>query len=376
MSIKVYTFDEFIKESYLAEIFEQELSNISSKTVLVGSSKLDTTSKSAVNKLKNSIKDLVIDGDLTIEGALFRDSNKKPNREKNLYYNKKTGKEKDYIIIGDEKKTGDHGEIRSFDKTFREILDSNIEASGNGIYAFGRLLNLFRNKEIGLDDRIILVLNLKNPGGFIASVQSGFQNLEDSYASACLYTLISSGAIIPDKGNEQRQVKSFMEKKSPIDKFFANSAVPNIDMGTAEDVEQKQKDMIEKLRGKGSIDISKTLKEISGKKISEKGKDADGLVNKITDAHFEEFIKIASERYKDFLDIEAENAGIPKESFDNTKKLIDSWRESEIKKKKKYYERAKKYIDYAMMPTKEGSMDALSGVSASTKKIERKEGQI
>ena len=72
MEKKVLSFNEFINESYAIKINEQDsISGSSTKTVLVGASKSNTTSQSAVNKLKDSIEGLTIEGDLKKEGALF-----------------------------------------------------------------------------------------------------------------------------------------------------------------------------------------------------------------------------------------------------------------------------------------------------------------
>ncbi len=376
MDTKVYTFSEFVKESYDA-VFEQDLSNISAKTILAGASKSDTTSKSAINKLKDSIKEIKIEGDLTKEGALFRDSNKKQGGKKDFYYGKKTTEGKDYIKIGDEKINGDKGETVSISLTFGDLLNKDVEASGNGIYALGRLWRLFTEKNVDPKDQVVLALNLKNPGGFIASVKSGLQNLKAKYAGGCLYTMIASDAIVPDPKNQQDSVKVYNEKKFPIERYFGNTAVPSFEMVPKGDPESKEikKGIRKKLQEKGSIDISKTVEEISGKKITSQN-DANKIISKISNSHLEEYIKLTADRFKSFLDISAENAGIPKDVFDPMKKKIDNWRDSEIKNKNKYIDEVKTKVSYALNPTIEKEGEILKGASTETEEIKRKEGEI
>lgn len=376
MEKKVLSFNEFINESYAIRINEEDsLSGDSSNTVLVGASKSDTSSKSAVNRFKDSIDGLVIEGDLKTEGALFRDSNKKKDRKKDLYYQKKTSKEKHYIKIGDQKISGDAGKTVNISLTFEKIVNEDVEAAGNGIYAFGRLWKLFREKEVGPKDEVVLVLNLKNPGGFISSVKTGFQDLDDSFAQSCLYALIATDAIIPNEKNTEKSVKLFKEKKWPVDEYFVRRATPYINMGEGEEGKEKRKEMLDKMGKKGKIDISKTIADISNKKLDKKGKNVDALVKKITDAHLEDYIKVSGERFNEFLDISAENAGIPKDLFNPMKKKVETWKETEIKKKDDYYKRAKTYADLALSATFDGETRLVSGAKASGKKVKKGEGE-
>jgi hypothetical protein len=382
MDTKVYTFAEFVKESYDV-VFEQGLSNITSKTILVGSSKKPTSSKSAIVAFKKTeeLKDVKIEGDLTKEGALFRDSPKKQGGKKDFYYAKKTLKGTDYIKIDDEIIDGDKGETVFFKTTFKDLLDKNIEASGNGIYTIARLWKLYRLKDIGMDDEIILALDMKRPGGFIANVQTGFQMSVDNYASACLYMLLKSDTIIPNPNNQQDTVKRFLNSEKSIDNYFMQTAMPYFEIIPKDSEESKdiRKKLREKLIEKGSIDISKTLKEISDEKINstKEGKKIDNVIKKITDSHLKDYVDLIAERFKMFFNINAEEVGVPKELFSSIIQKIDSWKNSEIdKNKKKYVLEVKERVTNALLATTEKSGDPIKGTKTDIKQIKRGEGEI
>ena len=373
MKKKILGFHDFIKESYSFSLLEQELSSQFQTMALVGASKSKTSNTTAIKTFKDSLG-FPVEGEINENVALFRDSNKKTDRKGGFYTAEKTEKSVDYIKIGDKIIDGSKSTTPVYlETTMEEMTNTSVEVSGNGIFALGRLYKLRKEKEIDFSDPVILALNLKNTNGFIASAKTGLQTVQNDFEFATLSTLITSEAIVPNPQNTTNWVEvsrnAIKSGNIKPEETLARVARPMIS-------DKDRKEILDKLRSKGSIDVSEFLTKYKGKKINKFGAEVKDMVKEFTDKYFESYIDLTAERFKEYLDIRAEQAGIPKDLFASMKKLIDEWQTKEKGKKSVYLNSATNELERAFKVLTSKTGGSFKGAQSTGEIISGEEGKI
>lgn len=362
MKKKILGFYDFVNESYNISLLEQELSSQSQTMALIGASKSKTSTSTAIKAFKDSLG-FPVEGEINEKIALFRDSNKKTDRKRGFYTAEKTEKSVDYIKIGDKMIDGSKSTNPVYlETTFEEIINNQLEVSGNGVFALGRLYKLKKEKKIEMTDSVILALNLKNTNGFIASAKTGLQIVQNNFQYAVLSTLITSEAIVPNPRNTTNWVEvsrnAIKTGKIKPEETLSKVATPMIS-------DADRKEMLDKIRSKGSIDVNEFLAKYKGKKINKFGTEVKDMVKDFTDKYFESYIDLTAERFKEYLDLRAEQAGIPKDLFSTMKKTINEWQTKEKGKKSAYLNTSTADVERAFKVATSKTGSAIRGVTSS-----------
>lgn len=379
-------FTVFVNEKYeWVSMDEQDnLSGIDAKAGIIGASKSDTTNKTAVEALKKAFDKLKSEGKestlLNIKGEIS---------EKNaLYLNKgvlelkpKTEKKTDYIKVGDRMLNGDYPDTASLIVTYEEISRKGAEASGNGIFALGRMLKALAKGMIDRKTEIYLCLNLKNTNSFIADAKTGLQSATPSID--ILMLMIGKKIIVPHKDNEIHYVKAGRNLSTNPDllkTLMQRNAIPLV----GEVGGRSTMDELRKITPSKSLD-SKVAEKYAGKKLnfteSKNSKDIDEAVKiykEISKEIYAPFMEVTAEKLKKFIDDSCKKAGVSSDLFSNVMKQIDDRVKGLISAHDKLDDKwAKDMMVEIWSPKKDGpGTPAEPGATVRTSLIKGEEGEI
>jgi hypothetical protein len=394
MKKQVLSFLEFIGENYqfLSDnnILEQSdnLSGLSSTTAFMGASSTPTTNvvaltaiKKSFDELKSSVADsglfkksmLNIAGEIKEGNSLFMSKGKleiKPKTEKT---------KKDYLKI-DEKTILDviNKEPVYKDFTFGFLVGKNLEVSGNGIFALGRLIKSRAKKMIDDETKVYIGLNLKNTDSFVANAKTGLQGPIGSFGQSIMMVMVASEIIVPNAANEQSVIKGGIKMKGNsefISSVISNNAIPRISSPSR----VEQRDELRKIGNIESVDPKELIGKYGKKRINGKGgtgvADAVKIYMDFYNTLVTPFMELTAERFKKFLDNSANEMGVPVDLFSDIKKEIDTWKSS-YKVSDKVKEKATTDFQKAFNPTKESAGDAYRGATTQTLRTAGKESEI
>lgn len=381
---QVLSFTEFINEGFkiiggleetsgLAVNEQESLSNVKSRMALAGSTPDATNNAGALAQFEK------IDG-VTIKGkpiddkkALFKDQSSVKNSTQFWEIKEKTRKEKNYLKIGNQIITGDDkGKTVYITVSTKYLAENPIEASGNGIFALGRAINLLRKEELakGGGTNIIIAMNTKKADSFVANAETGFQATLGNWDNAIMRTFVVSEGVIPNEKHITNNVN------------MAKRAINNPDLPNAEDAlnmnakPQLPKEYNEKLRKIDPIDATNFVNKIKDKKIKSYTDELDKYVDEFVDTFFTTYIETQAKRFKAYLDIEAKELGIDAKLFDDLKKYIDGWKTEQSGKKGEYKESAKNAIKVLFTQKNQTGSVSRPGAATSVKRIEGTVGKI
>jgi hypothetical protein len=378
MKKQVLSFTEFISEAYKIigviegtkglNIYEQasDMSNIKSRMALVGSTTHITNNAGALTAFEK------IEGGVTIKGKPI-DENKalfKGEGYKGLSFweiKEKTRKEKNYLKIGDEIITGDDKKLVSFTVSTQNLLKEPIEASGNGIFALGRAINLVRKEKLseGEGTNIIIAMNTKKADSFVANAKTGFQAVEGKFNSAIMFTFVTSDGVIPNPKHNTHNVNTARNIKDPNPIGYVNgNAMPQL---------PKHKETLRKI---DPIDAADFVNKIKGKKIASYTTELGKYVNEFVDTFFTPYIETYAKRFKEYLNLEAKEMGIDPKLFEDLMKYIDEWKTAQNGKKEVYKKNAEDEIKVLFTQKTQTGSELRPGATTSGKKIEGTVGKI
>ena len=310
-------------------IYEQantggDISNVKSKMAFVGATPDKTSNASALSQFQAGISDAEITGDIDETKALFNKGQGQIKSSKFWEVKPKTQKAKNYLKIGDLMLNGDSGKPVTITVESANLLNMPIEAAGNGIFALGRALVMRRENKF-FNGKIIIGLNTKTANSFEANVDTAFQNPIGGFRGTTLFTFVPSKAVIPGAGNTTHNVKVAINMAEKGDLETAISATNKGAMP------QVPKEYWEPLRKVAEIDTTGFVDKIKEKKIKEWTPELTKYVDEYANTFFEPFVNAYAERFKSYLEGEANKAGIDSSLFSDLMNYIDEWKTKQSK---------------------------------------------
>lgn len=381
MKKQVLSFTEFVNEAYKIigviegtkglNIYEQasDMSNIKSRMALVGSTPDTTSNTGALTEFEK------IEGGVDIKGkpidsnkALFKGGPEGYNGLKFWEIKEKTRKEKNYLKIGDDIIIEDAKKTVSLTVSTQNLSKQPIEASGNGIFALGRAINLVRKEKLseGEGTNIIIAMNAKKADSFVTNAKTGFQGVEGGFKSAIMFTFVTSEGITPNTKHNTSNVNTARNIKDPNPIGYVNvNAMPKL-----------PKKYGETLRKINPINATDFINKIKGKKIASYTPELGKYVNEFVDTFFTPYIETYAKRFKEYLNLEAKELGIDPKLFEDLMKYIDEWKTAQNGKKEVYKKNAEDEIKVLFTQKTQTGSVSRPGATASGKKIEGTVGKI
>ena len=372
-------FGIFLNEKYeLIHIDEaDDLSGIEAKAGIIGASKTNTTNKTAVDALKKGFDELKANGKdrplLNIKGEVS---------ENNALYVKngiselkpKSEKKGDYIKFLDNILDGDKGGPIGIKVSYGTLSKSGVEASGNGIFALGRMIKALSTGMISRDTEIYLCLNMENTASFVADVKSGCQTSNPS--NTILMLMIGNGIIVPNKGNTESVViagKNLANNKDLLSSLARRNAVPSISVVGGKKITED----LQKIEPVKSLE-SKVVEKYKGKKIDKDVDAAAKIYAEISNEIAAPYIETIAYKFKKFIDDSCKKSGVSGDIFADVKKGIDEKAKGMISNSNSdnTLALAKTRIKDIFSPKKEGEGTPIKGASISTVSVDGKEGKV
>lgn len=358
-------FQMILNFSNWQKLYEQAgdgISNVNSKMAFVGATPSKAPNASALKEFMGSLPDATVEGEIDETKALFRS---KEGTSKLWKTGDKTQNATNYLKIGDRVLNGDSRKPVTITINSADLIKEPIEASGNGIFALGRAF-FMRRKEKFFEGRMIIGMNTKSANSFVANASTAFQGSQANFASGAVSTFIVSKAIIPSELNKTQNVESFR-------KLAKEGANPNIRINLGA-MPMIQGGAPESLRTVASIDATSFVDKIKEKKLTTYSQDVANYVDEYANTFFEPFLTTWTERFKSFLTIRANEAGIDASLFSDLMKYVEEWKTKQSKDayKKRVEAEVKKLFDQR---ADRGSVSR-PGASTSTKQISGTEGKI
>lgn len=382
-------FDIFINEQYhILNVNEQESEiDSKSKVALIGASLSKTSNLSAIKAIKEGFSKLKGSSNngkfnpsiLNITGEELEKNSLYVSRDKSFLKEKSERNIRDYIKLDGEIILDSTDSKPVYKKTtFSELIDGEIEASGNGIFALGRLIKAMAKKSIKDNTPVYLALNLKNTDAFIVDSTTGMQAPTARFNSSVLMAMIAGKVIKPNNENTQSVVlagKNNIGNQEFIKTILNRNAIPFI---SDIDGKKKKNDLVN-IGDKEKVDVSGKISDYSNKEFNYRDIDqVKKIYDSIFDEYYPEYVDLVSFRFKKYLDDTVKSLGITEDLFSDIKSSVDSW----VKKSKessyisKYKESGYEILKKAFNPVKESTGSTFRGASAGTKSIKGTEGKI
>jgi hypothetical protein len=343
---------------------QPDISNIRSKVILVGATPSKTSNSSALAEFKQSDSDLIISGEIDENKALFR--KEKLNSTKFWETRTKTQSAKNYLKIGDIVLNGDSGKPVSITIELSDLFSKSVEASGNGIFALGRAMNIRKENSVK-GGKVIIGMNAKTTNSFVIDANTAFQNPIGDFRNSAMLTFVTTKLIIPSASNTTQGVaaakQAAAQGKTSGAEYVNQSAMPK--------VPSQYWDSLKKI---SSIDATVFVNKIKGKQIKEYNLELTKYVEEYTNTFFEPFLNAYAERLKGFLKIKADEIGIGSPQFDDLSMYIDEWKTKQ--NRQKYQEEVEKEIKSLFAAVTTGKTINTPIATASGKTVKGTEGKI
>jgi hypothetical protein len=357
------------KRLFEAEESGETLSDVRSKAVYTGSTASKTSNASALEQFKKVIAQVQgqVTGEIDESKALFRSTKSKSTKTWNT--GPKTAKAVNYIKIGDKLINGDSGKPARLEITAEDLVNNTVEASGNGIYALGRALQLKYDEKLQGGNVIIIGLNNPTPDSIIANADTAFQAPVGDFRNAIMFTFVLSNAVVPSASNKSNNVQvaiNAASKQSIDPNTYTNvSAMPQIGKAASDT-----------LKNVAPIDATQFVKTIQNKKITSYTTELDGFVKSYVDSFFEPFVNAYAERLKQFFRNKLQANAVDPELFKGLYAYIDEWKAKQIPLKEKYKNEAVAEINSLFEQTVSKPGVARPAASAASKTVKGKEGEL
>lgn len=352
------------------KLFEADtISNATYRIAFTGSTPSKAPNKSALQEFMGAVTTPVVDSDkMDDTKAVAKIVTGNSSQTKVI---PKTIKATNYLKLGDKVLNGDSGKGATITVTKEELMKNSFEASGNGIFSLGRALAML--SKLGSGEKIIIGMNNPTANSFIADAKTGTQMVQEHFTSSCMQTLIVSKAIIPSESNTTNNVTVFKNLSNKSDyieraaKSASLQAVPNF---------SSTPEVKEKVNSTYVIDTAAFVESVKDKKLTRYDDAVKKMIIDYTNQFFEKHINTVGERFKKYLEISAESAGVPVTIFSGLFSYIDNWKKSEIANKAKYLESCQSNIAATFGRLQDGKPVLRTGGGAATKVIKGKEGEL
>ena len=317
------------------KIFENEGETpTSSSSLLVGATNHTAYNKTAGKKVNS---DTVIN----IEGVDGLNDSKSISRKtgtsiKKFVVTEKSNKAKDYLKIGDVVLNGDSGNVEKVKVSLRKLLKSDLEASGNGIYAICRAIEYAVKYKVEQGAPIHIVLNQpsKTPVVMFANTKKSLGSPMSKW-NGMIRSIMTTGGIYsvikPAKANmesdsltQRYSKRSFDDLVSTANKF----PTPLIITTNKELRLEVRNDMID---NSTQFDVSKWAEANKGKQVRE-GWKALEVMRAFCKNHFKSFVNTQADRYIHYLEGVAKKAGVGSDVVDDIKTGTEAWRKRYLAK--------------------------------------------
>ncbi len=310
-------------------LFENEGETpIKATSLLVGATNHTAYNKSAGKKVNSDtlIEIAGVDG-LSEDKAISR---KTGTSIKKFTVVEKSEKAKDYLKIGDIVLNGDGGNVEKVKVSLRELLKSDLEASGNGIYALCRAVEYAYKYKVAQGAPIHIVLNQpsKTPVVMFASTKKSLGSPMSAW-NGMIHVVTCAGGkdsvITPAKVNMDSDTYTQRYSKKPYDDMvsIANKfPTPKILAPTRDERIAIRQDMIE---NSTQFDISEWANANKGKRERE-GYKALKIMQGFCKKHFKQYVNAEADRYNYYLDSLSKKAGVDPEVMSDIKVAAEAWR--------------------------------------------------
>lgn len=355
------------------KIFEAEdpnatISDVRSKAVYTGSTVSKTSNASALEQFKNVISQGgQVTGEIDDTKALFRSTKAKSTKIWNV--GPKTVQASNYIKIGDKLVNGDSGKPARLEIKADDLLNETVEASGNGIYALGRAIQLKYQEKLQGGNLIVIELNKPTPDSVTANADTAFQIPVGDFRNAIMFTFVVSNAVVPSAANQshnvQVAVKAAGDQSINPNTYTNTSAMPQI-----------EKAAWENLKKVAPIDATAFVKTIQNKKITSYTTELDGLVKSYVDTFFDPFVNAYAERLKQFFRDKLKANGADPELFKTLYAYIDEWKTKQASVKEQYKSEAVSQIQSLFKQATSSPGVAQPAASAASKTVKGTEGKL
>ena len=281
----------------------------------------------------------------------------------------KTLPAKHYLIIGDQKIIGDGGKSASLTIKFSDYMNSRVEACGNGIFAIGRLLNAFNNREISSNTTVVIGLNLATPNTIKIDINTGIQNALENFTTSTTSTLIGLD-VISDSGlgnigdiETGRNIK----QKGTAGQLLSNTAVPRISVSNVREIWQK-------LRSIDSFDTSNFELKNANLEFSKGKQPIINAATKFVAIYQPLYIKALTNRFKSWINNQALQNKLDPNAFSVLNASLDAWAASQSVNI--YSNEVKRRIDTLTKTYRDSTSGSVTGATATTKVTKGKEGSL
>lgn len=316
------------RKIFEAEDPEASISDVRSKAVYTGSTVSKTSNASALEQFKNVISQGgQVTGEIDDTKALFRSTKVKSTKVWTV--GPKTVQATNYIKVGDRLINGDSGKPIRLEITADDLINNTVEASGNGIYALGRAIQLKYQEKLQGGNLIVIELNKPTPDSITANADTAFQVPIGDFRSGIMFTFVVSKAVIPSVANQttnvQTAIKASENQSIDPNRYINNAAMPQV-----------EKAAWENLKKVAPIDATAFVKTIQNKKITKYTTELAGLVTTYVDTFFEPFVNAYAERLKQFFRDKLKANGADPELFKSLYAYIDEWKTKQASLKDQY----------------------------------------
>jgi len=245
-----------------------------------------------------------------------------------------------YLKIGDKQIEESEDTVAHMVITKEELNKRQIEATGNGIFALGRAIAKSEEHKMSINSEIILVLNKNNLDSFYTNTRSSLKGSMVSFATSCGYTMLSAKVIKQHEDNKSGQLEYFND--TPAGDILNHFAVPSINDNT----KRGQILKVSKINGDEFVTKHKRTVPITDFTFVE----VTTAIKDYTTMNLKSHIDTVADRYKSYIKLEADEAGIGMELFKTTLTYIETWRTSELTKTAEYTAMCRKNVKMIMGP--------------------------
>ena len=355
-------------------LFESEGETPTTSTsLLVGATNHTAYNKSAGKKVNS---DTIIE----IEGVDGLSDAKAISRKTGTSIKKftvveKSEKAKDYLKIGDIVLNGDGGNVEKVKVSLRELLKSDLEASGNGIYALCRAIEYAYKYKVAQGAPIHIVLNQpsKTPVVMFASTKKSLGSPMAGW-NGMIHVVSTIGGndsvITPAKVNMDSDKYTQRYSKRPFDELVStanNFPTPKILAPSRDEVIAIRKDMI---ANSTQFDVSEWANANKGKRERE-GNKALKIMQDFCKKYFKQYVNAEADRYIYYLDSLAKKAGVDSDVMSDIKGAAEAWRTNYLGKERSFLYMTEQIVEqlFHEVNYKTVAVDR-TGASAETKDLE------